>query len=196
MLYTPKFCCECGAAIDRSDWKLWTSRRFCKACEGDFKKYEWLPRVVVALALLIGIFGFGSFLKKTDKPLSVATVQTNSALPNKNQNVQSVQLSANSNSQTSAQKPATNDGIISGNALLPSSSGSSQKQPATGQISTVEQSVVSEAVYICGAQTKKGTPCSRRVRGGGRCWQHLGQPAILPREKLLVARQNRPFGFK
>ncbi|MEC5395654.1 DUF3157 family protein [Bergeyella sp. RCAD1439] len=24
----------------------------------------------------------------------------------------------------------------------------------------------------CGAPTKKGGPCSRRVAGGGRCWQH------------------------
>jgi hypothetical protein len=29
-----------------------------------------------------------------------------------------------------------------------------------------------ETVSICGARTKKGTPCSRRVRGTGRCWQH------------------------
>ena len=25
---------------------------------------------------------------------------------------------------------------------------------------------------ICGALTKKGDTCSRRVSGGGRCWQH------------------------
>jgi hypothetical protein len=25
---------------------------------------------------------------------------------------------------------------------------------------------------LCGAITKKGTPCRRRVRGGGRCYQH------------------------
>lgn len=29
-----------------------------------------------------------------------------------------------------------------------------------------------EAVSFCGARTKKGTPCRRRVRGAGRCWQH------------------------
>jgi hypothetical protein len=41
-------------------------------------------------------------------------------------------------------------------------------------------------VYICGARTKKGTPCSRRVHGPVRCWQHKGMPAMLPQEKLLV----------
>ena len=43
-----------------------------------------------------------------------------------------------------------------------------------------------ELVYLCGARTKKGTPCSRRVHGPVRCWQHKGMPAMLPQEKLLV----------
>lgn len=31
----------------------------------------------------------------------------------------------------------------------------------------------SSAVYeICGAPTKSGRPCQRRVKGGGYCWQH------------------------
>ena len=45
---------------------------------------------------------------------------------------------------------------------------------------------VEEDVYLCGARTKKGTPCSRRVHGAVRCWQHKGMPAMLPQEKLLV----------
>jgi hypothetical protein len=43
-----------------------------------------------------------------------------------------------------------------------------------------------EATYICGARTKKGTPCSRRVHGPVRCWQHKGEKAMLPVEKLVV----------
>ena len=43
-----------------------------------------------------------------------------------------------------------------------------------------------EVVYVCGARTKKGTPCQRRVRGPGRCWQHRGLQAILPPSKLVV----------
>ena len=41
-------------------------------------------------------------------------------------------------------------------------------------------------VYICGARTKKGTPCSRRVHGPVRCWQHKGASAMLPQEKLRI----------
>jgi len=59
----------------------------------------------------------------------------------------------------------------------PSISTSQPTQPAT----TVE-----EKTYICGARTKKGTPCSRRVRGPVRCWQHKGAQAMLPLEKLVV----------
>lgn len=30
---------------------------------------------------------------------------------------------------------------------------------------------------ICGAQTKSGKPCQRRVKDGGYCWQHRPKPA-------------------
>ena len=41
--------------------------------------------------------------------------------------------------------------------------------------------------YICGARTKKGTPCHRRVHvAGERCFQHKGQPSLLPLSKLVV----------
>ncbi|HWN08028.1 MAG TPA: hypothetical protein VNO50_01910 [Pyrinomonadaceae bacterium] len=39
---------------------------------------------------------------------------------------------------------------------------------------------VEEEVYLCGARTKKGTPCSRRVQAPRRCWQHKGRPSIIP----------------
>src|SRR5437870_7594515 len=46
---------------------------------------------------------------------------------------------------------------------------------------------VDDVVYICGARTKKGTPCRRRVHfAGERCFQHKGMPAILPVEKLVI----------
>ena len=43
-----------------------------------------------------------------------------------------------------------------------------------------------EEVYLCGAQTKKGTPCSRRVHGAVRCWQHKGVRSMMPQEKLRI----------
>jgi hypothetical protein len=49
-----------------------------------------------------------------------------------------------------------------------------------------QPSITVEQTYLCGARTKKGTPCSRRVHGPVRCWQHKGAKAMLPLEKLLI----------
>jgi hypothetical protein len=47
--------------------------------------------------------------------------------------------------------------------------------------------VADDRAYICGARTKKGTPCHRRVHTAGeRCFQHKGMPSMLPLEKLEV----------
>ena len=46
-----------------------------------------------------------------------------------------------------------------------------------------------EMVYMCGARTRKGTPCSRRVHGPVRCWQHKGMRPMLAQEKLLMKDQ-------
>jgi len=48
-------------------------------------------------------------------------------------------------------------------------------------------STADDVVYICGARTKKGTPCHRRVHAAGeRCFQHKGMAAMLPLEKLAI----------
>jgi hypothetical protein len=48
-------------------------------------------------------------------------------------------------------------------------------------------------VYICGARTRKGTPCRRRVHAAGeRCYQHQGMPAMVSLEKLTI----KPDGAK
>jgi len=61
------------------------------------------------------------------------------------------------------------------------------QRPAAAQTATSTPPVATiEETYICGARTKKGTPCSRRVHGPVRCWQHKGAKAMLPVEKLVV----------
>ncbi len=56
--------------------------------------------------------------------------------------------------------------------------------------STNPVAAVSDAAepgYICGARTKKGTPCHRRVHvAGERCFQHKGMPSLVPLSKLVV----------
>jgi hypothetical protein len=59
-------------------------------------------------------------------------------------------------------------------------------QNADGRQRTADGSTIEAVDYTCGARTKKGTPCLRRVHGPVRCWQHLGKPAILPQDSLMI----------
>jgi len=91
-----------------------------------------------------------------------------------------------------ALKPEPAPLIIQRNAPGPASSQEATNKPsvnlkeAEAGVSNNQNSTGAEQVYICGARTKKGTPCSRRVHGLVRCWQHRGMPAMLPPEKLIV----------
>jgi hypothetical protein len=73
-------------------------------------------------------------------------------------------------------------------APLPPAPTAARPAPAYGPDGTAGERPTEpdEVVYACGARTKKGTPCQRRVRAPGRCWQHRGKPAILPPSKLVV----------
>ena len=57
---------------------------------------------------------------------------------------------------------------------------------ANADSANVLSSQSADVIYMCGARTKRGTPCTRRVHGLVRCWQHKGMPAILPLDKLLI----------
>ena len=175
MPYKPNFCCQCGVKIERVDWNLTTSRRFCDLCDTDLKFYDWLPRAVFIGGVFLAIFGFGSFWAKSAKTLNSVPLQV---VGNSRNVIPETVKPVNANLQIVQEKSVSN------------------QQPPTPQqniapkIKTVLSSPVQtpEVAYFCGAQTKKGTPCSRRVKGGGRCWQHSGQPAMLPPEKLVANR--------
>ena len=53
----------------------------------------------------------------------------------------------------------------------------------SGTLTQPEQLVISPgaAEVICGARTRSGKPCQRKVKGGGYCWQHRSSQA--PKEK-------------
>ena len=49
------------------------------------------------------------------------------------------------------------------------------ESPANGVSAEADKQAVAvqeEALTNCGAPTKAGHPCRRKVRGGGYCWQH------------------------
>lgn len=179
MLYKPNFCCNCGEAVERFDWKPWTSTRFCENCESSFRLVDWFPRIGLGMAFLLGLFGFGSYLKPSDKPINVANNQFAVVTSNKTQTDKNSNISKLAN-QTNVSNSNLQNSPINQVKEIPT--------PATKPIiKETPQNMSEETVYFCGAQTKKGTPCTRKVKGWGRCWQHAGQPAMLPKEKLVAS---------
>ena len=184
MSYKPKFCCQCGEEIVRTDEKLWNSRRFCEFCNIEFGIHDWIPRLFLLCGILLGIIGVGSYWLKSDKPLNVVQNQTAVNVPNVNKNIVNQAVARQTENQIgqNIQKDQTN---------FQAQPGKPQNlQPAQSNFVRKNDNISAEAqevVYYCGAQTKKGTMCSHRVKGGGRCWQHIGQPAMLPQEKLIVS---------
>ena len=175
MLYKPKYCCHCGEEIERIEWFPWTSRRFCQPCATENKLYDWLPVGLVVFGILLSIFGLGTYLKSGEKKLPVALKQKTTDISKSSQNPanQKIVSQVNANAQPLLQPPSAN------NQTKPLS-----QIPKTQTIRT--ENAPKEIAYFCGAQTKKGTPCSRRVKNGGRCWQHREQPAMPP-EKLTAS---------
>ena len=163
-MYRPKFCCECGERVLRARWGAWTSRRFCRACAPRLRRVRLLRPIAFASALACACFALG----RASKPSAPAAVFERGALD-----------------LTRLPPPSS-----PARAKEPRQGGepSPRSEPSYGPDGTAGERPTdpAEVVYVCGARTKKGTPCQRRVRGPGRCWQHRGRPAILPPSKLVV----------
>ncbi len=184
MSYKPKYCCQCGEKIENVEQKFFSSSRFCELCATDFGFYDLVRRVVSGIGLILIVFLISNYFQKPEKSLNVASNQFKG-------DVQSVKTASNDRSEVlqvqntnAVQIPARqlNDAPPVNPAVTADTSDSNKK---TSGKSPVE---ASEPTYLCGAATQKGTPCSRRVKGGGRCWQHEGQPSAVSPEKLLVSR--------
>ncbi len=178
MLFRPSYCANCGEKIEREDWGLFTSRRFCELCETEFKAHDLLPRVVVGASLIALIFGVGGYLKNGSGAAADATVARQAKSTTERQTAPAavnpvstslLQAKTNSNApQIENATPAARTVV----ALPPPKLQVNEKEPGA------------EPMYYCGAQTKKGTPCTRHVKGNTRCFQHTGMPAMLPPDKL------------
>lgn len=159
MLYKPKYCCNCAEKIERVDWNLLTSRRFCDVCATENKRHDQLPRATVAGGVLSIMFGLGTLfggISTTDRP-----VQTLNSSP----------AQFKSEGPSEPQPPARN-GLSS---VTPSDTGKVSPEAAR---TAEENQRRTDKVYYCGALTKKGTPCSRKVKSqGARCFQHEGKPS-------------------
>ena len=166
MFYRPNFCCNCGEKIERVEWTLFASGKFCELCHTEFRAREWGVRSLAAIGIVFAAGLMSSFFRP---PQTAKTVITSEpvALSSK----PGPRLEANLNT-TSATPSQSQTGTNANTSTVSQASATSAKQEQT--VKTTEE------VYYCGAATKKGAPCSRRVkRPGDRCWQHQGMPSIL-----------------
>lgn len=183
MFYKPNFCCHCGEKIDIIDWKLLTSRRFCQLCASEQQQHDLIPRVIVGFGLIAGLFGFGAYLQsgnagKTDlQNLSLGVGSQKRSLTS---DVDGKGISANSNVIANSKPLAAGQNPETGDQSQEQPSVNSQSLRQTG----IKKITSDEQVYFCGAITKKGTPCSRRIKpGSGRCWQHAGRSTAADTQK-------------
>ena len=172
MLFRPTFCANCGERIERAEWRLWTSRRFCPVCESEFKGQDLIPRVVVIFGVVAGIFGFSTYMRSGSAPELRAARQPQRFVEAP-QAVNKVEAPAARTEPAEPVKPAANTIQTS-------------PPPATQQTYIKPAVVQAEQVYYCGAETKKGTPCSRRVKGNTRCYQHAGMPAMAIADRSKI----------
>ncbi|MEO6484534.1 MAG: hypothetical protein ABIO54_03400 [Pyrinomonadaceae bacterium] len=140
-------------------------------CESEFKGHDLIPRVIVVGGALAGIVGFGSYLRS-----GTSDTQT---LRQPKKLVEQV--------APAAQLTATNTvgirvpNVSSANAVQPE-----QRNLSSAPVTQKPKAEVEVPYYYCGAETKKGKPCSRRVKGNLRCYQHVGMPAMVSAEKLRI----------
>jgi hypothetical protein len=159
MLYRPHFCCHCGEKIIRAKWTPLTSRRFCDFCAVEKKQHDLLPRAAAVLMLILGAAGITSYLGG-GKAASNEVISPSSS----------------SEELKKTPKKPTNVSVVTNSDPSPPVSNTTSAASNTKQLPLRADSST-EAVYYCGALTKKGTACTRRVKSPGRCWQHLGQPS-------------------
>ncbi len=173
-MYKPNFCAECGARVERERWRVWTSGRFCSACDWRFRRRRLLLPLALAASLLSVGFVAGRALRATpapSHPLVVRRVEDEHAQEARDKDEEDDGRADDGGKVGAGERGGARTG-----AALYGADGTESERPTDP----------AEVVSICGARTKKGTACSRRVRGMGRCWQHRGMPAILPQSKLVV----------
>lgn len=156
-MYRPNFCSECGARILRLHWHAWTSRRFCDGCSKRLLK----QRLTIPLVAAIALVSVGLITGRAGRPAPPPLI---------------IERSANSSLYQQT------NGAKSDSPEIQANTESTNSHPPQNSQASMEE----ELVYICGARTKKGTPCARRVHSAVRCWQHKGSPSMLPPERLIV----------
>jgi len=175
MLYRPNFCSNCGEKIERANWPLMASRRFCDLCQTEHQAVDWLPRIAIVIGLIFGAAGLVAFYRPAQRTDNIDFKQATEVITRSRKT-----QSANQNNATPLSIPQSQTGP----ALA-----ETERTPMSAPVPLKSSTKPSEAdvVYYCGAETKKGTACTRRVKHAGeRCWQHQGMPAMAENAQKII----------
>ena len=154
------FCGKCGARLTRAGWRTLFRARLCDDCARGARRIDLALPFGVVVVIAVASFSVGRYLRPSPPPLII-------------------QRAANSPLSDSPIKANDSPGRINQNQKRGTSEIANASSRQTG--------TTPELLYICGARTKKGTPCKRRVHfAGERCYQHKGMPAMLPLDKLAA----------
>ena len=165
-MHVANYCAECGAHLKRRGWRTWLNSDVCEDCARRLGKTSFARPLAVIAIIAIAAFALGRYLRPGAPPLVIERA-ANSPLSDLPVNLNDTAKSASRNTNSQSEIPQTSDDRSARQTANPGSA--------------------DDVVYLCGARTKKGTPCHRRVHfAGERCYQHKGMPAILPPEKLIV----------
>jgi hypothetical protein len=149
MLYKPRFCCHCGDEIERVNWRFRDSRRFCDICETDHVLDDWAGLTSCFLFMI----AFVTFYPSDQKTAELRPGPVRSRVAETGRTADAVGI---------GQDPSVDSQELSG-------------PPESGKVDLVSPSTPIPKPTLesfCNAPTRKGTPCTRKVRKGERCWQH------------------------
>lgn len=168
-LYTPKYCSECGDKINEMPRGILSDPRFCSICAADKEFITWAPKIA-GFILFVAAAGFCGWLANANgmigKPAKIAAVTVLKNGSDPKFEPKSEEIPAKALYSADAQGKQDVRAVV---------------EPKIEKQAPLEHKQA-EKVFYCGAMTKKGTPCSRRVKTNTRCYQHAGKPSILDKK--------------
>jgi hypothetical protein len=139
---TANFCSNCGEQLQAYRASVFSARSYCSRCAPRFRSSRLAMIVSLAGCLIIG-YAFGRY-NTPRQPFYLLGTPIDPITNNNGRRETNAQ--ANSN-KANANKSANSN-------------------------SPPPESSTDVVVKLCGAPTKSGRPCRRKVVGGGYCWQH------------------------
>ncbi len=193
MAYNPVYCCSCGEKIERIERNWLTNRRFCEVCETEHPLDKILTITVPLIILVSVIFGINGYLQSGNSADGLSEIRKSADLKNDFEQEKSADVRT-LKSADKADLEISNDRLENRFSDVQTKSAKSVTDRRSAGISETQEVFVAKSpqnksggkTYFCGAETKKGTPCSRKVKGGGRCFQHKDREAMLPDKELAV----------